>query len=267
MKMKIILLILAYFFMTNYNFKLFAQDFIVTDLNVMNYFIDPFTKEVYFQPISPFILKANIYTQKTDTTFFSNLPVFANKKHLSGYSFENKIYFYDFDSDYNYLFLDSTLSWINLSFSPNDSAVIFNATYHDINNYRIQKISNYPRLSYENIFDEDGKYIWSSDSTLIRSGNNHSILNYYIKSGISDTLVAEQTDSVYDYYPVPHFAYNDSLDAVAYTRFSSTGTSLRLCNIETKEYLLLYEDSQEIDFRSLRWSPNNKNLPLFQLDL
>jgi hypothetical protein len=246
------------------NYKSNSQDFIVTDLQVNDYVVDPFTKDIYFQPISSFILKANIYTQKNDTTSFPSLPVFANKKHIVGYEYENKIYFYDFDQDITYQFLDSTLNLIDLKFSPNDSAVVFNNTYHEINNYHINKLNHYPNLfSYNYV---EGDLDWSSDTTLIRSGSDHSIIQYYIKSGKMDTLIEAQSN-YQDYYPKPHLAYNDSLNAVAYTRFSSTSTILGLYYLDTHNNIILFEGPYEVDYRSLEWSPNFKKLAFVPIGL
>lgn len=246
------------------NYKTYSQDFIVTDLQVNNYVVDPFTKDIYFQPFSPFILKTNIYTQKTDTTSLPSLPVFANKKHILSYSFENKIYFYDFDQDSSYLFLDSTLNWSELKFSPNDSAVIFHNTYHEINNYHLNNISNYPNLFSYNFYE--GDFDWSSDSTLIRSGVDHSIVHYFLKSGKIDTLINAQANYA-DYYPKPHLAYNDILNAFAYTLFTPTSTVLKLYYFDTKENVLLHEVAHEIDLSSLAWSPNKMKLAFIPITL
>lgn len=247
-----------------------AQDIFITDFLVWDYTIDPFTKEIYIDPSGGPIIKKSVYSTKFDTTDFPELPVFANKKHLASYSIENKIYFYDFDLDSNYLLFDSTLNWINLEFSPNDSAVIFQNTFHELNNYQIQKFNNYSSLFSDN-YDEDnnGKFVWSSDSSIIRSGYDHSIIHYFIKSGKIDTLIEAKSD-YQDYFPKPHLAYNDSLNAFAYSMFEDDKTILGLFDIATMANEVIHETIEsdfEVDFTSLTWSPNKNKLAFIPITI
>lgn len=238
-----------------------AQHFFVTDYtNIREFTIDQFTKDIYFN-VSEYALRTNLKTNITDTTFFPGFPVFANKEHISCYLGGSDVYLYNFASNSSQLFGLATNNDLRLEFSPNDSAVIFHDKFFELDNYRILDNSNSISV-YKNNYNDDYyglKHIWSSDSTLIRSGMDHSIVHYYIKSGKVDTLVPGQTVFA-DYFPYPHFAYNDSLNAFAYTIFAVSNTFLNLYYFDTNEIVQLHVGEHEIDFDFLSWSPNNKKL-------
>jgi len=251
-----------------YNISIYSQEFIVSERTSNEFNIDPFTEDVYIKDLwAGDIYVTNLKTGITELSRFSTLPAFANKSHLAAFVDNRKLYFYDFEKDSTYLFLDSTGWTANIDFSPNDAGVIVNNTYYDL-----LDSSTYPTVFFPEGINYIWRNVWSSDSSIIRNNYKGTIFNLFIKEGIIDTLINIKKE-LHVYASLDDYDYNISINTLSYSIWKEGYAELRFYNLKNKQDTIIFSQTEGLAgtpcqwspfaFTALRWSPNNNKLAFF----
>ena len=261
---KIILLI--YLFVS---LNTFSQEYQITNVPVIQYSIDRFTNEIYYQhEFTEEVFKTNSIGSYHILTEFTSVPQFANNSHTAVYidrhSQTNKdLYLHDFEQDTSYFLVNNPYLGKNLLFSPSDDKIMVSADIQvNIIYYSFEDSSIHdPGIT---IFPWSME--WLTDTTIIYTSLENEILVLNIDNLGFDTLVV-----LPDTVILRGLAHNANINAFAYSQEYYYTVENSLINmyylsngVDTTVYNFLEDGPSlggfSIFIRSLTWERNTNKL-------
>ena len=245
----------------------FSQEYQITSVPVIQYSIDRFTNEIYYQhEFTEEVFKTNSIGSYNILTEFTSVPQFANISHKAAYidfhQSTSDLYLHDFEKDTSYFIISASFFSSNLLFSPSDDNILVTGEsniellYYSFSDSSIHQ----PGVTIYTIAME-----WLSDTTIIYNSIGEIIM-LNITDLSSDTLVV-----VPDTVILHGLAYNTNLNAFAYSKEYYYTVSNSLINmyylingVDTTVYNFQEQGPSPLGFgiiiRSLTWEKNTNKL-------
>ncbi|MDR3668867.1 MAG: T9SS type A sorting domain-containing protein [Ignavibacteriaceae bacterium] len=261
--------------------RLFAQEFLFSDLYSPNLTTNQHTSEVYLNYFLGYndYYVANLRTMQVVTSPYKCLPIFSYKTNKMIYRDSTYLHLIDYDrGTNNTLKLSDTLNYDENGdpFSPNGELVLLNNFIYSFKDNSLQSISiDIPYFRAK----------WSSDSTIIVLLNDsflgrQSLIEHSINSSIRDTIVQLNTSVElrfnWDYDIIRRKLYYSTLeqnDTVGYI------AKLRVIDRYKKTDSTIYEYPKDVEsncnrltaqITEIRWSGNYERMSFlltFALDV
>lgn len=245
----------------------FSQEYQITSVPVIQYSIDRFTNEIYYQhEFTEEVFKTNSTGSYHILTEFTSVPQFANNSHKAAYidihQSASDLYLHDFEKDTSYFIISTSFFSSNLLFSPSDDNILVTGEsniellYYSFSDSSVHQ----PGVTIYTIAME-----WLSDTTIIYNSTGE-IITLNITDLSSDTLVV-----VPDTVILHGLAYNANLNAFAYSKeyyytvYNSLINMYYLSNgVDTTVYNFQKQGPSPGGFwimiRSLTWENNTNKL-------
>jgi hypothetical protein len=201
-------LLFSFFILTGH---ILSQEYQITTVPVIEYSIDRYTNEIYYQhEFTGDIYKTNSTGTQHSLTNFPSLPQFANNSHTAAFVSDHNLYLHDFEKDTSYFLAYHPYIIPILLFSPSDDKILCGGeseVYVVYYSFEDNSVHNTGVTIYPDVME------WSTDTTIVYvslGGFDIRVLN--INDLSSNTLVP-YVDTV----SVMGLSSNYNINAFAYS--------------------------------------------------